>query len=257
MNVTGNISTNNLSANNASFTTLNVTGNLSTNNLSANNASFTTTNIVTLNVTGNLSTNNLSAINASFTRLNVNGTLSTNIISTTELNMSAPTIKINTNTFRYVPWTVFSSASSLTGIVGGSTTAPQCSSTATMKYIYSVVGDTMYIKFSLYQSGGTGSSAGSGTYYYNLPTGYTLNYTSLITSSTSGSNGNTGTQIGTCSFKRFTIGNGGGFVYYLNTTNTIVLWNEINSTYNIQSSTTYEYSLNNVNYTFEASFPIT
>ena len=187
--------------------------------------------------------------------MNINSTTS-NIISTTALNMSAPTIKINTNTFRFVPWTVFSSATSLTGIVGGSTTAPQCSSTAVMKYIYSVIGNTMYIKFSLYQSGGTGSSAGSGTYYYNLPTGYTLKYTSLITSSTTGTNGNTGTQIGSCSFKRFTIGNGIGNVYSLNATNTIVLWNEVNSAYNIQSSTTYEYSLNNVNYTFEASFPI-
>ncbi len=40
------------------------------------------------------------------TTFNTNST-TTNIISTIALNMLAPTIKVNTNTFKYVPWTLF------------------------------------------------------------------------------------------------------------------------------------------------------
>jgi hypothetical protein len=79
----------------------------------------------------------------------------------------------------------------------------------------------MFLKFSLYQIWGTGSSAGSGTYWYNLPTGYTLDCSTLISGPTSAVNGNTGTQIGSCRFKRFTVGNALGCVYSLNASNII------------------------------------
>ena len=108
----------NLSAINASFTNANITtlnlnslsipGNLSVNNLSTNNGSFTTANITTANITtlkldslsltGNLSTNNVSANNASFKNAYIESLNAANVVYSNVFDsFTATTLEIGNN----------------------------------------------------------------------------------------------------------------------------------------------------------------
>ena len=108
-----------------------------------------------------------------------------------KINLVAPTIQLNTNTFKYIPWTyiitgVNGTSASLTNVInytsnGTGSNLPTCSTTAaTIKYRYSVIGNTLYLNYFFNQSsGGTG---GSGNYQYQFPNipGITINTTEFV-----------------------------------------------------------------------------
>lgn len=81
---------------------------------------------------------------------------------------------------------------SYTMTIGGSTSAPTPGAGATKVSRWRRVGSDMEIQFNYSHS--TGGSAGSGTYLFPLPTGYTID-TSLITVSTTAT-GNDGSIVG-------------------------------------------------------------
>jgi hypothetical protein len=172
-----------------------------------------------------------------------------------EIDLNAPTIKINTNSFRFVPWTTYYTGTSISGLVGAITTAPTCGTSALIKYRYSIVGNTMYINYYFNQTTTTGSAAGSGYYYYIPPTGFTYNTTDIVTSTTV-ANGNNGTKIGTSNFKHFGTDNGIGGVYWMNGSNVMLLWCELGATYNCQNSGVYSYNTPNLYVAFDAMIPI-
>lgn len=93
------------------------------------------------------------------------------------------------NQFRYVPWTTIGTTigNVLTAIVptatpgAGNTTGASMPSfnntgTNTVKYCYSVIGNTMYVDFTYYSTGG-GGTTGTGKYIYLIPSGFTPNTT--------------------------------------------------------------------------------
>ena len=180
-----------------------------------------------------------------------------NIISSSTLNMSAPTININTKQFRFVPWTTFYSGTTLaTNVINYPTgaSAPTANAGATLKYRYSVIGNTMYINYSFYQvSGGT---AGSGVYQYAIPGGYTLNTTDIVYSPTTGNP--TGTKVGTAGFIFIGSNNALGNAYITNQggTNGLMFWQEAGPNWGPNGSTYYHYGTSNLVIHFEAMIPI-
>ena len=84
-----------------------------------------------------------------------NGTLTMNgatvATNATNVNITATTFNVNSNPFRYIPWTSFvsSPSSTLSNVMNFPTGAncPTVPSTATLKYRYSVVGNTMYVNY--------------------------------------------------------------------------------------------------------------
>ena len=104
-----------------------------------------------------------------------NGTLTMNgatvATNATNVNITATTFNINSNPFRYIPWTTYlgtPASFNLAGIIyPAGANAPKCNSAATDSYRFTVIGNTMYINFYLYQASvGTG---GNGVYQYELP----------------------------------------------------------------------------------------
>ena len=84
------------------------------------------------------------------------------------LNIIANTIQLNTNTFRYIPWTSFASLPglSMSNVMNFPTGAncPVAPSTATLKYRYSVVGNTMYVNYCYYSA--SAGTNGNGVYQF-------------------------------------------------------------------------------------------
>ena len=171
--------------------------------------------------------------------------------------MYADGLYLNSNLFRYVPWTEIVNHSGLSGsfanVVTADTTAPTPASNAGTRfvYMYSVVGRTLYMNF--YYTSPAGGTAGNGTYYYKLPTGYTTSsiqnavipYTTIVPA---------GTKIGN------------GYLYYKNVQEivTTLYYDEIGTvpyitiytSSNRQSSSHFAYSAVEVNWTFEAAIPL-
>ena len=198
---------------------------------------------------------NMSAPTTTLTSTTATHAQTTLNLNSTTTNITSPTININSARFRFVPWTSVVLGSSISSIVGGTTTAPACSTSATVRYMYSVIGNTIYLNFLCYQSGTTGSSAGSGVYYFQMPPGYSYNLSLLVASSTA-SNGNNGTKVGNSNFKHFGTDNGLGGVYTLGAANTLVLWCETGPGFRTQDSGFYSYNTPNFYVAFEASLPI-
>jgi hypothetical protein len=148
-----------------------------------------------------------------------------------------------------------------TAIAPATATAPTPSSTSATTYIYSVIGNTMYVKFNYYYGGSTnGASGGSLAYFYNLPTNFTMDTTNLIAGVGTFSSGNNttdfdGTQIGTA-FITLNTNRAWGIVVPRNNSSMYLHMHHATSsdTYFYHSS---YYPFNGLyKVTFEASFPI-
>jgi hypothetical protein len=176
--------------------------------------------------------------------------------------MSAPTIKINTKTFRYVPWTTSyrstagtSTISTIIGVPSGGT-QPTCNVNANIIYRYSIVGNTMYINFCFYQA--SAGTAGSGYYQYAIPAiaSYMIDFTDIQASTNGNANG---TRLGTCNFDTgvheigvvFVIGSGAGARLILQ-----AVAGSASATYNQQQSTYFQLNQTNLYVGFEAMVPI-
>ena len=92
----------------------------------------------------------------------------------TGTNNFTSTMSIGSNPFRYVPWTNLGNPFNMQMMATGS--IPGAAAGSTFRQIYSIVGNTMYLK-NYYYSGTTGGSAGTGTYLYNTPAPGGTNYT--------------------------------------------------------------------------------
>lgn len=194
-------------------------------------------------------TNNISLIGASGVNFSCNS-----------VNISTPLITINTNQFRFVPWTSSYSGSSVATIISATTTNPSSNVSANIKYNYSIIGNTMYINYYFYQP--AAGAAGSGYYQYQIPgvaAGYAMD-TSLLQASTNGTTN--GTRIGNCTFKFFGNNNEIGDVYFIGSGSgaRIILQAEAGNagtTYKQQDSTYYHLGTAGQLYTaFEATIPI-
>lgn len=193
-------------------------------------------------------TNNISIIGAS----GVN-------ISSVSLNISSSIVTLNTNIFRYVPWVASYNGSSISTIVSGSTTNPTCGTNSIVTYRYSIMGNSMFINFYLYQS--NAGTSGSGYYQYVIPAIATYYIDSTYIQSSTNGNAN-GTRLGTCSMKAFggsneigsvfVIGSGAGarLILQLEAGNSGV------STYEQQRSSYFAYGNSSFLVTFEAIIPI-
>jgi len=184
-----------------------------------------------------------------------------------KINLVAPTIQLNTNTFRYIPWTLINTgitgtSASLTNVLNYPTgaNAATCSTGATIRYRYSVVGNMLYLNYYFYQVS-TGTT-GNGTYQYAFPSlvglGFVIDNTQLIAFSTGGTTPYGGTRMGSASFLVYGSYTSIGGVYYSTLNGQgLTLWNEVgNASGGVQSSALYNYYGAYSSYQFEAMIPI-
>jgi hypothetical protein len=181
---------------------------------------------------------------------------------------------LSSNPFRYIPWRTcgytFTAGTSF-GSAITATTAPTPATGSTTKYIYSVVGNTMYLQFSYSNPTANTGGSGTGVYLYNLPSGYTID-TSLIQTVTPGVAATTnqnayGTSLGNASFEIFSPYSQPatclGVSVYATSTATIAIFipsyyqGSISSLYIWHGSTYFGYNPATYHrYTFNCSFPI-
>ena len=133
--------------------------------------------------------------------------------------------------------------------VGGSASAPTLG-TNSAQAVYERIGDVMHIRYSLKQT--SAGTAGSGTYLFPLPSGFTVD-SSRLSSAYQGSTGLG--SVGAASLydgtKQYT-----GYVAAYNSTNLfLVLGNEI-TTPSAMGSTTYSLAGANIWLSFDARIPI-
>jgi hypothetical protein len=111
-------------------------------------------------------------------------------------------IYCNSTYFRYVPWTV---GYTMTGSAYGG--AINCTSVLThpvaggniSTYLYSIVGNTMYLNINYSAVNITGATAGTSFYWFNIPAGYTIDTTLQIAHSSAGTlNADGPTLVGEC-----------------------------------------------------------
>ena len=187
-----------------------------------------------------------------------------------KINLVAPTIQLNTNTFRYIPWTLINTgitgtSASLTNVLNYPTgaNAAICSPTgATIRYRYSVVGNMLYLNYYFYQTNATGAYAGNGTYQYAFPSlvglGFVIDNSQLIAFSTGGTTPYGGTRMGSATLSVYGGGTNTGAVYYSNLNGIgLTIWNQVGSANGgVQSSGLYQYAGAYTIYQFEAMIPI-
>lgn len=80
----------------------------------------------------------------------------------------------------FIPGPIITNGKAYSLTIGGSTSAPSIGSTTTNRAIWYRVGDKMIIQYQLDQD--TAGSAGSGTYLFPLPSGYTIDTLKLTPS---------------------------------------------------------------------------
>lgn len=114
------------------------------------------------------------------------------------LTYNSTSSEVNYNSkFKFIPWTdcgytLISSASGNTfgGAVSATTTAPTPATNSTMTYKYSVFGNTMFLQFCYNGNTTNAGGSGNGVYFYNLPSGFSIN-TSMIQTVSPGAPGTT------------------------------------------------------------------
>jgi hypothetical protein len=193
-----------------------------------------------------------------------------------KINLVAPitqisgTLQINTNTFRYIPWTVISTgitgtSASLTNVLNYPTgaNAAICSPTgATIRYRYSVVGNMLYLNYYFYQTNATGAYGGNGTYQYAFPSlaglGFVIDTSQLIAFSTGGTTPYGGTRMGSASLSVYgSVTNSGGVYYSTLNGSGLTIWSQVGGANGgVQGSGLYQYGGPNISYQFEAMIPI-
>jgi len=195
-------------------------------------------------------------------------TATTNLTSGTNITITAPIItlstpklNINTNQFRFIPWTTLVGlpSSTLSNVMNFPTGAncPTPSSTATLKYRYSVIGNTLYVNY-YYYSGATAGTNGNGVYQYLIPSVVTINTNDIIFTSTTSAYG---TVVGNTTMKQVGSSNGIGKVYITNSSLNVygfMLSIEMSNVVSlgVQGSSYYPYGYTNLFYQFDAMIPI-
>ena len=182
------------------------------------------------------------------------------------LNIIANPLQLGGYTFRYIPWTTYvgtADSFNLAGIIyPAGANAPKCNSGATVSYRFTVIGNTMYINFYLYQaSAGTG---GNGIYQYQLPSGsvlggLTYNTTDLVAMSNPTGSSVVGTKVGSSVLWNVGLNQEIRAVYFSNTggNNGLTIWMIAgNGAVGLHGSALYTYAGANVVYTFEAMLPM-
>jgi hypothetical protein len=181
------------------------------------------------------------------------------------------------NQFRYVPWTQFNYSLSTacvgtvvaTTVAGASVagTQPMANIGSSIKYAYSVIGNTMYLDYT-YISNGFQTGGNSGTsglkYLYTIPTGYSPNTTHISAHQLlSGQTATSGSIIGNCWVLKSGSWSYNGGVYLCNAgtggsvvVNDIAIIMSINAQLTGQNNADYGESAQSVNFTFTCSFPI-
>ena len=180
-----------------------------------------------------------------------------------------PNLYLGTSLFRYIPWTVFYTATYTVGTVNSNfinfpigANCPSGPTGSVIVYRYSVIGNSMYLNFHYYQP--TFGLAGSGTYQYLIPfpSGYSLNTTGLLASGTTTP---TGTRLGSGNLKILgstSTVNVGVFWTQQNAVNGLMLYEESGSNVfnyipNSQSSGRYSYAGTGAStFNFEAIIPV-
>ena len=168
--------------------------------------------------------------------------------------------------FRYRPWTDcgYTFITSGTNSFGGAITASTNPTPATgcqYKYVYSIVGNTMYLEFYYYHTTNTGAGNGNGVYYYTLPSGYTID-TSIVKSvvPTTGTTTAYGSVIGRANLDIFTTNSSLNAEMVCSGNNTLSIFvpsysNGLN-TFQYHSSVYFAYNGANIRNAFSCSFPI-
>ena len=124
---------------------------------------------------------------------------------------STPQLVMYNNVFRYVPWTAYAYDStfatdnnSFATVVIGSILNPTPTTNSKWHTAYSVIGNTMYMKYAYSFVSDISGTSGTGFYLYKLPPNYTIDTSVLrmanINSTTNSSTFSStfGSQIGTC-----------------------------------------------------------
>ena len=172
--------------------------------------------------------------------------------------------------FTYIPWTAINNTSgagaNLTNVVSGVSGNPTASTNGStnVRYFYSVVGKSLYIRFTYFTSGGIPlGTSGSGNYRYLLPAPYDT--TGLSTSLVSNNTFNTGaSRLGDMVLHNLAsefapgsvyLGYSGAF-YYMYLQSEYYIGNT-SAWFTQNSSSAYRYSYTGVNiYNFEAMIPL-
>jgi hypothetical protein len=123
--------------------------------------------------------------------------------------------------------------------------------TNTVKYCYSVIGNTMYIDFTYYSTG-SGGTAGSGKYIFLIPSGYTPNTTFTTPYALSSSQTNpAGSIIGSANSYAYSFWNLMGGVWLVqHSTSSIGICLSANATLSGTDNTPYNSSATALSYTF-------
>jgi hypothetical protein len=198
-----------------------------------------------------------------------NGTITSATINSSTLASPSITTAFTlfSNPFNYVPWTsiqtwdggAYGTSPLLPVLLGGA--SPSTSATTIIRYIYSIIGKSLYINYYFFQPNNTGTSGGSGNYYYKFPTGYTA--TSAVSSSIvswgTGSGTSTyGSRFGTAQMNTSGTAQAVGSIYYtsISSVNYLVL-NREQGTTAPHSSTNFQYSIAGVTtFAFECCIPL-
>jgi len=133
----------------------------------------------------------------------------------------------------YIYTTQFNTWTSFTTSITGTTTSPTPGGGVTNKSYYLQVGKMLYVSF--YYSQATPGSAGSGTYLFNLPSGFSINTSIINAASTS----YTGSVLGTASMNNIGVGSGWGQVLAYNSTQYQILINSPGSSSSQPLSSSY------------------
>ena len=186
--------------------------------------------------------------------LDVNGTINTdNLI-------------LNNTTFRYIPWTVIatrtgSTGSALSVCIAQSTgsVVPLASTDAScrLRYLYSVIGNTMYLSFLYQHTVPATQTAGTYYYKYRLPSGFTLN-SNLVSAPTDAASGTAqnGSRLGEGILHAANVQLNTISVLYLNLDGDFIVLLREQGSYGYQSSSNFDYSVSNVHFTFSATIPL-
>ena len=185
------------------------------------------------------------------------------IVSINQLNIS-------NNWFHFVPWTdsgytiTTSGGTSFNGLITGSTTNPSPAGGSLFKYMYSIIGNTMYLNFFYSNTSNSGSSGGDGYYTYKIPAGYYIDtsFIQTVTPTTSTSTAY-GTVLGTANMVQFTPNASLNAEVVCNSNTTLCIFvpclcsnNGFLNYFQYQSNGVFSYGNANQRIAFTCSFPI-
>ena len=194
--------------------------------------------------------------------LDVNGNAR---IGTTSTN----TFTLFNNRFRYVPWTIIANRTNGVGddisgnVIVSSATPPvnpraSTEASCNMRYMYSVVGNTLYLNYLYQHAVNTGTVAGTGYYKYRLPAGFTYPTTTLVSAATAAPSISSGTRLGSARMHVTGIISLGSVYWLENPTSQyfMVITRESSNPFAYNSSANYEYTNASLCITFEAAIPL-